>query len=81
LLKEVKSLVKIVLDRNGCIGCGACTGVCPKYYEMANDGKSVLKGSQEKAKGIYELEVKEEDIDCNKDAEEACPVSVIHVKK
>lgn len=74
-------MVKVTLDRSGCIGCGACTSACPKYWEMASDGKSMLKGSSEKAKGVFELDVSGENVECNKGAEEACPVSVIHVKK
>lgn len=67
---------KIVHERENCIGCGACAASCPAYWEMANDGKSKLKGS--KAKGAnFELEVKE--LGCNKDAADVCPVNIIHI--
>ena len=67
---------KIVHDRESCIGCGACAATCPNSWEMANDGKSKLKGS--KAKGSnFELEAK--DLGCSKEAAEACPVNVIHI--
>lgn len=58
-------------DRTGCIGCGACVSACPKYWEMASDGKSKFKGKNP-------LTV---DIDCNKQAAAACPVNVITVKE
>lgn len=67
---------RIVQDRNGCIGCGACTAVCDKFWEMASDGKSSLKGSKPKGDN-FELEVN--DLGCNKDAADSCPVNVIHI--
>ena len=67
---------KIVHDRSGCIGCGACAATCSKFWEMADDGKSKLKGSKPKS-GKFELEVG--DLGCNKDAADVCPVNVIHV--
>ncbi len=71
------SMVKITHEREKCIGCGACVAVCPKFWEMKDDGKSHLKGSKKKGK-VYELEVK--DAGCNKDAANTCPVECIHVK-
>ena len=68
---------KIIHEIEKCIGCGACTAVCPDYWEMGDDGKSVLKGGKKAGKN-FELEVK--DAKCNKDAENACPVQCIHVK-
>lgn len=38
--------VKIIHDRKICIGCGACAAVCPDFWEMADDGKSDLKGAK-----------------------------------
>lgn len=73
---------KILHFRDGCIGCGACAAVCEKYWEMQDDGKSFLKGSRLQvgaSETIYELEVDE--VGCNTDAEEVCPVQVIKVKK
>ena len=71
-------MVKIIHERNGCIGCGACPAVCPKYWEMAADGKSHLKGS--KAEGDkHVLEIPE--VECNKDAANACPVNVIKIEE
>lgn len=68
--------LKIVHDRANCIGCGACAAVCDKFWEMASDGKSKLKGSKPKG-DKSELEVS--DLGCNKDAADACPVNVIHI--
>ncbi len=70
--------MKIIQEKDKCIGCGACTVACPKFWEMGEDGKAVLKGS-EKVNSNYELEIKEPY--CNEDAEASCPVSIIHVEK
>lgn len=72
--------MKVTQDHNNCIGCGSCVVVCSKYWEMGEDGKAFLKGAKkDPATGNFELELS--DIDCNKDAEYACPVQVIKVKQ
>ncbi len=58
---------KIVVDKEKCIGCGACTVQCVNF-EM-KDGKATTK----------KTEVKE--IGCNKQAADICPVSAISVRK
>ena len=68
--------MKVVHEREKCIGCGACAAVCPGFWEMADDGKSKLKGSKKEGNN-FELEVKE--AGCNKEAEAGCPVECIHV--
>lgn len=66
--------VKIIHDRDVCIGCGACAAVCPDYWEMGGDGKSDLKGAKKDV-----LTVK--DIGCNKEAAQGCPVNCIHIEE
>ena len=68
---------KVIHERDKCIGCGACAAVCPDFWEMADDGKSKLKGGK-KAGSNFELTVKE--AGCNKDAANTCPVQCIIVK-
>ena len=70
---------KIILERNVCIGCGSCQAVCPKYWEMADDSKVNLLGSQKTEDEKYNLKVKE--IGCNQDAADTCPVQCIHIEK
>jgi len=70
-------MATVMHEREKCIGCGACTAVCPDFWEMGEDGKSVLKDGKKKGKN-FELEVK--DPSCNKEAEGTCPVQCIHVK-
>jgi len=70
---------KVILERNICIGCGSCQALCPKYWEMQDDGKVNLLGSQKTGEEKYELEVS--DVGCNQQGEEACPVQCIHIEK
>ena len=58
---------KIEVDRNKCIGCGACVALCGEVFE--------LKGGKAAAKK------KESDKDCVKDAADNCPVQAIKLKK
>ena len=30
----------VVVDQNKCIGCGLCVQLCPKVFEMQDNGKS-----------------------------------------
>lgn len=71
--------MKIILERDKCIGCGTCTVLCPKFFEMAEDGKATLKGSKKNEEtGNFKLEVR--DLECIKEAIESCPVQIIKVE-
>ncbi len=61
--------IKIVHERDNCIGCGACAANCPDNWEMADDGKSKAKKT--------ELE----EIGCNQEAADSCPVQCIKIEK
>lgn len=72
--------MKIILERQKCIGCGSCQALCPKYWKLADDGKTDLLGSKPNPEnGNYELEIKE--ADCNQEAADSCPVQCIHIKE
>ena len=74
-------MVKIVHEQWKCIGCGACAGVCAKYWDMSDDNKAHLKGASYTDAGEGKLgELTIDAAECNKDAESACPVQCIHVK-
>lgn len=70
-------MVKIILEREICIGCGACEAVCPKYWQMADDAKTILLGSKKEDK--YEV-LELEEVFCNQDAADSCPVQCITIK-
>jgi len=68
---------KIIHEVEKCIGCGACAAVCPDFWEMGDEGKSVLKGGKKVGKK-FELTVKE--AGCNEDAANTCPVQCITIQ-
>ena len=55
----------VSVDKEKCIGCGACAATCPKVFELKN-GKSSIKKGQENSKSA-----------CVKEAIEGCPVQAI----
>ncbi|MDP2925485.1 MAG: ferredoxin [Nanoarchaeota archaeon] len=55
----------VIVDRNKCIGCGACSSICDKVFEM-KEGKAQVKKGQEKTT-----------LPCAKEAAESCPVEAI----
>ena len=58
----------VSIDKNTCIGCGACVAVCEEVFEMKDDGKAHVKKGQEKSK-----------IPCVKEAADSCPVNAIKI--
>ncbi|OGM02976.1 hypothetical protein A3K72_03745 [Candidatus Woesearchaeota archaeon RBG_13_36_6] len=68
---------KIEHHKEDCIGCGACAATC-NSWEMGEDYKSHLKGSKKQGK-IEVLETN--DLGCNQDAADMCPVGCIKIKK
>ncbi len=70
-------MAKIIQERDKCIGCGACVSMCPKYWDLSEDGKSTLKDSVNIEGEKYQVEI--DNIECNQDAADACPVQCIMV--
>jgi len=46
---------------------------------MADDMKANLKNSKLNGDNKFELEISEEDMPCNKDAVDCCPVQIINI--
>ena len=59
--------MKVTVDKETCIGCGACVAACEEVFEL-KDGKAVPK-------------TPETDKDCAKEAADICPVEAIKVEK
>ncbi len=66
-------------NRPDCIGCAACAAVCPKFWEMKDDGFSSIIGGKTEENKWETLEIDEAELDCNMEAAESCPVNVIHI--
>ncbi len=45
-MKLMDRSVSVEIDRDKCIGCGACIAVCPSETLSLKDGKAVVSGSQ-----------------------------------
>jgi len=72
--------MKIIHQREKCIGCGNCVALCSKFFEMGPDGKSLLKeGIKNEQTGNFELEIDE--ISCAQEAADGCPVNIISIEK
>lgn len=54
-----------------CIGCGACTAVCPQIFEMGDEGFAVAKDEK----------IKDEEIEDAKEACEGCPTGAIELNE
>jgi len=72
---------KVRIDRDGCIGCGACVALIPDLFELnANDGKAQIvekyRSENDPSSGL----VPDNMLDDVKSAAEGCPVSAIKVE-
>lgn len=71
--------MKIIHEKDKCIGCGSCVALCSKHWEMSEDGYASLKGGSKNDQGQYELET--ETAGCSKEAADACPVQCIIIQE
>jgi ferredoxin len=57
----------VLIDKNTCIGCGACAATCPATFALNQDeGKAQV--------------VNQDDAACAKNAASVCPVQAISVE-
>ena len=68
------------VDKEACIGCGACASLCGDVFELGQDGKSQIVKEFRKGKPT-EGEVEEEFATCVKDAAESCPAQAIEIEE
>lgn len=63
--------MKVHIDREKCIGCGLCAGICTDVFKMNSEGIAEVKNDadfKKNEKGIRE-------------AAESCPVEAIEVEE
>jgi ferredoxin len=63
--------VKVEVNTEGCISCGACVAICDKVFEFNDANKTIVKRQP----------LTEEEIKCAKESMNACPVMVINVEE
>lgn len=64
--------MKFKVDKDACIGCGACQAICDEIFEINDDGYATAKDVL-----VSDDEIKEDAIS----AMEGCPTSAISEEK
>lgn len=59
--------MKVKVNEDACIGCGACAAICSEVFEINDEGLSSVKVDT----------VSESDVDSAKEAIESCPTGAI----
>lgn len=63
--------MKVNVNEDACIGCGACTSICGNVFEINDEGLS---------QAIVN-EVEEKDSQDVRDAADACPTAAIEIEE
>ena len=69
--------MKTKVNKDLCIGCGACTAIVPDVFQIGDDGLAEVITDNE----VKETEVSKDLIDEVKDAAEGCPTSAIEISE
>lgn len=64
--------MKVIVNQDACIGCGACCAICDEVFDMNDEGLSTVKDGKEEI--VKELE------DSIHEAEESCPTGAIEIQ-
>ncbi|MEK6940928.1 MAG: ferredoxin [Nanoarchaeota archaeon] len=68
--KKEQFKYELEYDRDGCIGAGSCVAVYPEQWSLDDEGKAVF----------VKKEFNDNELEKNKEAAQACPVNVIHIR-
>jgi len=70
--------MKIILEKTKCIGCGSCVALCPRFFELDEEGKAHLKKSElDKKTNKETLEISKPE--CAEETLDVCPVECIKI--
>lgn len=67
--------MKVVVKKDVCIGCGACTVIADQVFEIDDDGLAKV------IKEFENIEIIQEEIDNVQDAADSCPVGAIETEE
>jgi len=70
--------MKVTIDRDGCIQCGACEQECAEVF-LVDGGEAAVIVEKYRKGDPGEGDVPDSLVDCAQAAESACPVQVITV--
>jgi ferredoxin len=62
--------MKVMVDKNTCIGCGACAAIAPDIYVMGDDTKADVKVE----------DVPDDKEGAAKEGSDSCPVNAIKLE-
>ena len=63
--------MKVKVNQDSCIGCGACAAICDKVFEINDDGLSQAKVEKVEDNNTQDV----------RDAADACPTGAIEVEE
>ncbi|MGI6368597.1 MAG: ferredoxin [Anaerolineae bacterium] len=73
-------MVKVRIDRDECISCGACWSSCPDVFaENDDDGLTMVATDYQVDGEPGEGSIPDDLEDCANDGADSCPVECIHV--
>ena len=72
--------MKVKVNKDACIGCGACAAICDEVFEINDEGLSEVKVEENKEKEEF-VSVKEELQDEVRDAADSCPTCAIVIEE
>ena len=73
--------MKVKVNKDACIGCGACAAICDEVFEINDEGLSEVKVEEENKEKEEFVSVKEELQDEVRDAADSCPTGAIEVNE
>ena len=73
--------MKVKVNKDACIGCGACAAICDEVFEINDEGLSEVKVEENSENKEEFVSVKEELQDEVRDAADSCPTGAIVIEE
>ena len=73
--------MKVKVNKDACIGCGACAAICDEVFEINDEGLSEVKVEENSENKEEFISVKEELQDEVRDAADSCPTGAIEIEE